>query len=93
MFGVKSIIDSVVEAEEEVTRHSDSAGTVWYMNRQGLLYRTDGPAIEWADGTKFWYINDIRFTEDEFNQFVDPITGQVTIPLGYKLTYEPEPDE
>ena len=28
----------------------------WYQN--GLLHRTDGPAIEHSDGDKFWYQND-----------------------------------
>ena len=33
-------------------------------------HRTDGPAIEWANGTKRWYINGVRLTEAEFNQTV-----------------------
>lgn len=28
----------------------------WY-NEQGRLHRTDGPAIEYANGDKLWYIN------------------------------------
>ena len=28
----------------------------WYVNDK--LHRTDGPAIEFADGDKFWYLND-----------------------------------
>ena len=27
----------------------------WFLN--GKLHREDGPAIEWADGTKVWYLN------------------------------------
>jgi hypothetical protein len=34
----------------------DSRGTVrWYQNN--LLHRLDGPAIEYADGSKDWYQN------------------------------------
>ena len=32
----------------------------WYLN--GELHRIDGPAVEWADGTKYWCLND-RFME------------------------------
>ncbi|MDP2696414.1 MAG: hypothetical protein Q8O87_04190 [bacterium] len=37
----------------------------WYKN--GKRHREDGPAIEYADGTKSWYINDNSLTEEEFN--------------------------
>lgn len=30
----------------------------WYQNRK--LHRIDGPAIEYPDGTKEWYINGIK---------------------------------
>jgi hypothetical protein len=32
----------------------------------GELHREDGPAAEWADGSKFWYLNDKIFKELEF---------------------------
>ena len=31
-----------------------------YRNSAGLLHRTNGPAIEWADGSKLYYQNDQR---------------------------------
>ena len=34
----------------------------WYLN--GKHHRVDGPAIEYADGTKFWYLNGKRHRED-----------------------------
>ncbi|MFO0190304.1 MAG: hypothetical protein ACK54F_03540 [Planctomycetia bacterium] len=36
----------------------DEYGTKRYFNEQGQLHRTDGPAVEYADGTKAWYVND-----------------------------------
>jgi hypothetical protein len=27
----------------------------WFLN--GLVHRTDGPAVEWTNGDKFWYLN------------------------------------
>ncbi len=35
-----------------------------YQNEQGLIHRTDGPAIEWNDGSKEWRINGKRHRED-----------------------------
>ena len=29
------------------------------------LHREDGPAIEWANGDKEWYLNDEEVTEEE----------------------------
>jgi hypothetical protein len=37
----------------------------WYLNDN--LHREDGPAVEWADGTKSWYLNGKGLTEAEFN--------------------------
>ena len=36
----------------------------WYRN--GKCHREDGPAVEYANGTKFWYLNDIEYTESEY---------------------------
>ena len=30
--------------------------TEW-RNLEGLLHRIDGPAVEWSDGSKEWYVN------------------------------------
>ena len=39
-----------------------STERIWYIN--GKRHREDGPAIEYADGTKKWYLNDQRHRED-----------------------------
>ena len=39
-------------------------GTICWYNEKGKLHREDGPAIEWADGDKIWYLNDKRHRED-----------------------------
>ena len=36
----------------------DIYGTRCYFNNANQLHRTDGPAIEYADGSKSWYQND-----------------------------------
>jgi hypothetical protein len=35
-----------------------------YLNEDNEYHRLDGPAIEYSDGTKFWYKNDERHRED-----------------------------
>jgi hypothetical protein len=29
------------------------------------IHRTDGPAIEYANGNKYWYINGIEYSEED----------------------------
>ena len=35
-----------------------------YKNDKGQYHRTDGPATEWVDGTKEWYIKGMLHRED-----------------------------
>ena len=38
-------------------KETDSYGTICYYNDLNQLHREDGPAIEYADGSKYWYLN------------------------------------
>jgi len=40
--------------------------TEWF-NKNGKKHREDGPAIEWNDGYKRWFIDGKEYTEEEFN--------------------------
>ena len=31
-----------------------------------IIHREDGPAIEWQDGSKEWYLNHEKLSEEEF---------------------------
>jgi hypothetical protein len=42
----------------------DDYGTKCWYNQQDRLHREDGPAIEGANGTKFWYLNGKCHRED-----------------------------
>ena len=42
---------------------TDQEGTKRYYF-DGKLHRTDGPAIEWANGDKHWYLHDQRHRTD-----------------------------
>jgi hypothetical protein len=40
----------------------DEIATRWYLNDK--LHREDGPAFEYANGTKWWYLNGEHHRED-----------------------------
>ena len=42
----------------------DMRGTRRYYNSDNQLHRDDGPAVEWAGGTKSWYQNGQRHRTD-----------------------------
>jgi hypothetical protein len=35
-----------------------------YKNNRGKYHRTDGPAYEYSNGSKYWYINGLRHRTD-----------------------------
>jgi len=37
---------------------------VWY--KDGLKHREDGPAIEWKNGDKKWWLNNVQYTKQEW---------------------------
>ena len=39
-------------------------GGIEYINENGNLHREDGPAVEWKNGNKSWYINGLLHKED-----------------------------
>lgn len=41
----------------------------------GKLHREDGPAIEWSDGSKFWYVNGLCHSDNTF-AVEDPYGGK-----------------
>ena len=47
---------------------TDEHGNKFYYSDKSMAvrfrHREDGPAIEWVDGTKVWYINGERHRED-----------------------------
>jgi hypothetical protein len=56
----------------------------WFLNDK--RHRVDGPAMEWADGTKEWFLNDIEYEEDEHPFKI--IVGEVPNDYNYFLYYK-----
>ena len=49
---------------DELRREVDEFGTVRYYNKGGKYHRLDGPAIEYADEDKEWWIEGKRHRLD-----------------------------
>ena len=50
----------------------DKNKTIRWFNDKGELHRLDGPAVEWLDGYKAWWVNGKLMTEKEFNEYTKP---------------------
>ena len=57
----------MIKYEVEVYANGDKC---WYL--KGKIHREDGPAIEWADGSKAWFLNDRHLTEAEHKANTNP---------------------
>ena len=42
----------------------DNYGDIYWYNEEGQIHCEHGPAVEWADGSKFWYLNGEVHRED-----------------------------
>ncbi len=42
----------------------EASGTKYYLDDQNQRHREDGPAVEWPDGSKYWYIHGKEHRED-----------------------------
>ena len=60
---------------------------IWCLN--GKLHREDGPAVEWADGSKYWWLNDTQYTEAEWKAKLNPVkelsVKEISDILGYEV--------
>ena len=48
----------------------DEYGTVRYFNSKADYHRTDGPSVEYLDGTKEWYLFNKGYFKTEHNTLV-----------------------
>ena len=43
--------------------------TEW-RNKSGELHREDGPAVEWSDGIKTWWLNGKCYSLEEYMELI-----------------------
>jgi hypothetical protein len=55
----------------------------WYLN--GQRHRTDGPACEWSDGSKSWYLHDHFYLFDQWLKVNPALTHEQKVMM--KLQY------
>jgi hypothetical protein len=60
----------------------------WFLNDK--YHREDGPAVECASGYWIWYLNGKEYTEQEFNEKINPKAKELSISdisklLGYEV--------
>ena len=53
--------------ELESIPETDGNGDTLWFTAEGQLHRTDGPAIERADGARRWWVDNQELTEEEFH--------------------------
>ena len=51
---------------EYIVKIDKDGNKFWYRN--GQYHREDGPACEYANGTRYWFIEGKEYTEQEFNK-------------------------
>ena len=55
----------------------------WLLNNK--RHREDGPAIEYYDDSKGWYLDDVQYTEEEFNRKMSPVQEMTVAEVGKAL--------
>ena len=64
-------------------------GTIRWYNEKGQPHREDGPACEYSDGSKSWYLNGMAMTKEEHARGTSPVkelsVSQIENLLGYSV--------
>lgn len=61
--------------------------TIWLQNNK--RHREDGPAIEYKDGKKLWFLEGVNLTKEEHNKKVSLVkemtVEEISKQLGFKV--------
>ena len=49
-------------------------GNKIWINVNGEIHRTDGPAMTFDDGTEYWYLNGNKYNKEEWHKQPEVIT-------------------
>lgn len=75
-----------LELLQEIKYQTDSEGNKFCRYKNGKLHCVNGPAVEFVDGGKEWWIKGKQFTEQQFNNSGSKNNN------GYKIQYVDEKD-
>ena len=76
--------------EEYTVKINNNGSIFWFKPGTDKYHKLDGPAIEYACGDKYWYIDGKEYTEEEFNVKINPVAKELTVSelekiLGYTI--------
>ena len=57
-------LNGILHREDGPTLEYHNGINEWFRN--GSLHREDGPAIEFPDGSTEWWLDDERYTKEEY---------------------------
>ena len=63
--------------------------TIWRDPKTKKCHRLDGPAIEYSNGEKYWYVEGKEYSENDFNNLFSkakPCSGKVVVIDGIEYT-------
>lgn len=62
-------IDNKFIKESQTLPNNYTGIVVWSSGKQWLVdgkcHRLDGPAVEYADGRKYWWVNDVLISKEQ----------------------------
>ena len=54
---------------KQYIRINDLGSKYYFKDKEmKILHREDGPAVERINGDKYWYLNNVSYTEEEFKK-------------------------
>jgi len=60
--------------QEQYIRINTHGNKFYYKDREMTIrHRLDGPALEFTDGAKYWFVDGKELTEKEFNTLTAPL--------------------
>ena len=75
---MKSYITYTVKVFKDGTKH-------WYLGNK--RHREDGPAMDFADGSKLWFLDDVMMTEARHKAKMKPVKEMTMAELEEALGY------
>jgi glucan-binding YG repeat protein len=74
---------------KEYTVRADNGNRFW-LNEDGQMHCEHGPAVEWSNGSKWYYLNDqcLSRADWEKERFKKPCSGKVVEIDGVKYKLE-----
>jgi hypothetical protein len=71
-------LDNLLDNDRKIILSDENGNNEWYIN--GLLHRSDGPAVEYSNGRADWYCYGVKIFTSELG---DPESNENEAESGY----------